>query len=178
MSNIKKNLINSFTFVLMVGFVSSTAVGQQAQQQTPPQPQMQQPQKTDIEVSDKELQKFSNAIDKAQTIQQNAQGDMIQAIKDEGLTVDEYKQIVQSTQQAQQGQQSQANFSQEKMEKARNASQAVGKIQSQTQEQVVQAIQNQGMQPDRFQQILMAIRSDKELQERFQDMQKGQTANN
>jgi len=176
MSKIKKILISSFTFVLMVGFVSSTAVGQQAQQQAPPQPQMQQPQKTDIQVSDKELEKFSNAMDKAQTIQQNAQGKMVQAIQDEGLTVNEYKQIVQSTQQTQQGQQSQANFSQDKLEKARSASQEVGKIQSQTQQQVVKAIQKQGMEPDRFQQILMAIRGDKDLQERYQDMT--QTENN
>lgn len=176
MSKIKKNLISSFTFVVMVGFVSSTALGQQAQQQTPPQPQMQQPQKTDIQVSDKELQKFSSAIDKAQAIQQNAQGKMLQAIKAEGLTIDEYKQIVQSTQQTQQGQQSQADFSQKKLEKARSASQEVGKIQSQTQQQVMQAIQNQGMEPDRFQQILMAIRSDKDLQARYQDMT--QTENN
>ncbi len=172
MSKIRKFFTGAISVLLLSGFVISPAMGQQAQQkQSPPQPQMQQQrQQTDIQVSDQELHTFADAIHKAQTIQQSAQSQMVKAIKDEGLTLDEYKQIVQSTHQSQQGQNSQPDISKKKMEEARSASQAVGKIQSQTQQKVVKAIQGEGMQPKRFQQILTALRNDKDLQARYQGL--------
>jgi len=173
MSHRLKRILTGASIVLLSLSFAAITPAQEAQQQgqqMAPQQQMNQKQ-TNIKVSDQELQKFSNVVNAAQTIQQKAQSKMVKAIQDEGLTIDQYNSIVKQQQNAQaQGQQQSANVPEEQVNKVRAASQKVGQIQTESQQKVVSAIQDEGMQPQRFQQILMAVRNNPDLQQRFQDM--------
>src|SRR5699024_66984 len=78
---------------------------QPSQQQPGPMGQMQQP-APDIDVSDNEAEMFVDAAMEAQEVQMQAQQKMVGIIEDEGLDIQTYQKIAQSTQMGQSSQQS------------------------------------------------------------------------
>lgn len=138
---------------------------QQLQQQM--QQQMQQQQPPSIEVSDEELETFSSALQTIQTIHEDAQPDITEAIKEEGMEPDRFSQIARS----QQNPQSNLEVSDQEMQQFNSAMSQVREIQSDIIEKQKTAVQEEGMSPERFQEILTAVRQDQQLQQRLQSMQ-------
>ncbi len=138
---------------------------QQLQQRL--QQQMQQQQPPSIEVSDEELETFSSALETIQTIYEDAQPDMVEAIKEEGMEPDRFSQIARS----QQDPQSDLDVSDQEMQQFNSALGEIREIQSGIIEKQKTAVKEEGMSPERFQEILTAVRQDQQLQQRLQSMQ-------
>ncbi|MGM0547572.1 MAG: DUF4168 domain-containing protein, partial [Bacteroidota bacterium] len=140
---------------------------QTEQQQQPDQMgQMQQQEAPDVDVSDEEAATFAEAAMSAQEIQMEAQKKMIGVIEDEGLDVETYQKIAQSQQMGGQqgGEGGSGDFSDEDMEKYESATAAMEEMQSDIQDEVSAAIEDAGMEMDRFQDISRAAQQDSALQ--------------
>jgi hypothetical protein len=173
MSNILNYL---FSFVLVIAFIgcqsdtSDNSQKQSPQQQTQQQPdqlgQMQQQSAPDIDVSDSEVQTFVKAVMNAQKVQMKAQKKMIGIIQDEGLDVETYQKMAQSGEPGQtpQGEE----FTEDQMAKYESATTALQEAQGEIQKEVTAAIEETGMEMQRFQQISQAAQQDPELQKRVQ----------
>lgn len=140
---------------------------QQSQQQTqqPGQLGQQQPSAPDVDVSDEEAGTFADAAMEAQQIQMQAQQKMVGIIEDEGLDVQTYQTIAQSTQS---GGQAPDSISDGDMQKYQNATESLKEVQSEIQEEVTNAVENAGMEMQRFQEISKAAQQDQELQKQIQ----------
>lgn len=136
---------------------------QQVRQQLQQQLQQQQ-QQANIEVSDDELQTFSDALQTVQSLYQSSQPEMIQAIQDEGMKPNRFSQIAQSRQNPQ----SDLQVSDKEMEQFNNALESIRQIQSEVMQKQISAVKDEGMTPERFQTILNAVRQDQDLQQRLQ----------
>ncbi len=153
-------------FVTMIMLLSVLAVAPEKVFSQQPQ---QMPQRQNVDVSDQELQKFSNALEKVNTIQQNAQKEMVVAVNDAGLDVQTYNTAVKQMRNAQAP--GEVELSEEKINKVQKASKNVQSIQEQMQQDVKNAIEEEDMKRQRFQQILQAMRTDPSLKQRMQKIQ-------
>ena len=138
-----------------------------AQQRQMPGEGMPQPA---TDVSDEELQEFAAIANELQGMSQQAQQQMMAAVQEEGLQVQRFSQI----QQAQQSPDQQANATEEEMEQYNAALAELEKIQGEVQSEMQATIEEAGMTEMRYQQIGMAIRTNPELQAKFQAMQQPQ----
>jgi len=137
----------------------------QAQQQQDQLGQLQQPPQTDTDVSDKEVETFADAFVDAREVQANAQEKMVDVIEDEGLDVETYQKIAQA---AQRGQAKEADASDEEIEKFENASNKLREVQGEIEKKVKDAVEENGMEMKRFQEISQAAQQDPELQQEIQ----------
>ncbi|MEX0680337.1 MAG: DUF4168 domain-containing protein [Balneolales bacterium] len=153
----------------MAGFVTAflfifTAVSAQGQfQQVPPDQAEEIP-----EVTDDELQVFVDASMQAQQIQMESQMEMIAIVEEEGLDVETYNEILQSRQMGQSD--DEIEVESEEIEKFETASELVGAIEQEMEGKLISAIEEEGLELDRFQQIFVAIQSSPELQQKMQQM--------
>lgn len=134
----------------------------------PAEAQFQQPQQQEapeIEVSDDELELFLEASFSAQEIQTESQQQMVEIVDDEGLDVETYNEIMRSEQTGES-----ADVSSDDKEKFENASEQIREIEQDMEAEITEAIEEEGMEMSRFQEINMGIRQDPELQQRVQQM--------
>lgn len=136
---------------------------QQAQQQFQPDRSAQ-----NIEISDEELQKFTDVSMIAQEIQRSSQQEMLAIVEEEGLDVQTYNVIAEARFNEQSD--DSIDVSSEDLEKFNTASEKVGEIQQEVESEMIQAIEAEGMGMDRFMEINMALQQDQELQQRVQQM--------
>lgn len=143
-----------------------------AQQTKPKMKNNTQEKAPNIEVGDKELDKFVNAVDKVKELQKNAQKDMIDAIKSEGLDTKQFVQIRNS----QNNPKADASdkFSKDQVESYNKAKEKLAEIQKETQKKQVDAIKSEGMDVNRYVQIAKAAQNDSSLLQRIKDKQKEQ----
>ncbi len=145
---------------------------EQSQQQQPSDQmgQMQQQEAPDVDVSDEEAATFAEAAMSAQEIQMEAQKKMIGIIEDEELEVETYQKIAQSQQMGgQQGGGETGDFSDEDMEKYEAATASMEEMQGEIQDDVSAAIEDAGMEMERFQDISRAAQQDSALQTKIQE---------
>lgn len=128
--------------------------------------QMQQP-TVDTDVSDEELEQFLDASAKAQEVQMGFQQQMIDIVEGEGIDVETYIQIAEGIQMGQA--EEDIDVSESDMEKFRSASASIEEVGQEMDAQLAEAIEEEGMSMDRFQEINMAIQQDPELQQRIQE---------
>lgn len=139
---------------------------QQSQQQPGPMGQMQEP-APEVDLSDSEANTFADAAMAAQEIQMSAQKKMIGIIEEEGLDVETYQKIAQSQQMGQT--QGAGDVSDEDMEKFERATKSIQDAQTEIQEEVSTAIENEGMEMQRFQEISRAAQQDTLLQRQIRE---------
>jgi hypothetical protein len=123
------------------------------------------------EVSDAELQKFAKVIPELQEIQQSAQQQVSEAIQSAGLTEDRFRELY-TAQQAPSGEQQQpatAATPQEQQAVEQVVTQ-LETIKSEVQTRREQAVRSQGLEVNRFNEILAAVRQDAGLQQQLQQM--------
>ncbi len=136
---------------------------QQTQQQF--QPDQSAP---NIEVSDEELEKFTEVTMIAQQIQSESQQEMLAIVEEEELDVQTYNTIAESRFNKQSD--DQLDVSAEDIEKFESASAKVEEIQQRVEGEMSEAIEAEGMEMDRYMEINMALQQDQELQQRVQQM--------
>lgn len=129
--------------------------------------QMQNKAKVDS-VTDAELKKFVKSTTKIQKIQQNTQQEVKKLVNDEGMKFPRFQMIMMSKQNPQLA---------DSVKTTKKEEQTIQKIQPQLQkisqgvrQKFVKAIQDQGLTPQRYQQIAQAVRTNPELSQRFQEI--------
>ena len=120
------------------------------------------------EVTDEELKTFVDASMKAQQIQTEAQMEMVAIVEDEGLNVETYNRILQGLQMGQSAVEMEVSDSD--VEKFEVASAQIGEIEEDMEVKLIAAIEDEGLELERFQQIFMAVQSDAGLQQKMQQM--------
>ena len=118
------------------------------------------------DISSEELEQFAAAIQEMRSIQMESRNQVSQAIEQEGLSTTRFREILQ----AQRNPEVETDASQEELQKFENASQKLAQIQRDTQSEMKQAVESQGLEIPRFQEILGAVREQPELQQQVQEI--------
>ena len=160
-------LITLSIMMLLLTGVTPIAYSQQTPpgQQSPPAQQKM----PDIEVSDKELEKFVNAVDKVKDLQENAQKKMVDAIEKEGLDANRFVQINNIDRNPEKD--IKKEVSENELESFNKAKQKVSKMQQNMQNKQVKAIESEGIDVQRYVEIARAAQRDPELRSKIQEMQ-------
>ena len=151
-----------YSFILVFTMAASVAFAQVPQQM---------PQQRDIDVSDGEINQFASVFVELQSMNQGVQQEMMSAVEEEGIEVQRFNQIMQ----AQQDPNKEVEANEEELQNFAKASQAVEQIQAKVQKEMEKVITENDLTVQRYQQIMMAVRTDTELQQRLQQkIQQGQ----
>lgn len=126
-------------------------------------------QSSDLEVNQQELEKFAAAMSEMRSIQIESRDEISAAIDGEGLSKQRFREILQ----AQRNPEIESDASEAEMEKFKSATQQLAQIQRDTQSQMKEAVEAQGLEVTRFQQILSAVRQDPQLRKEVQQMIQG-----
>jgi len=162
----------SLAFILifsLIGFGCNDDQSPDAPPQEPMQDQQMQQQQpaAATDVTDDELDQFVNASTSAQQIQMDSQQEMITIVENEGLAVETYNQIAEGRQMGQTD--DELNVSTEDLERYDRASESIAEVERDIEADLTTAIEDEGMDMQRFQEINMAIQQDPELQQRVQE---------
>ncbi len=149
--------------LLTLLFAAGTAFAQ-VQQQQPPQQQQMPDLPTSAEVSDEEVQKVADTINEFAPIQEKANEKITEAVEAEDLTIERFQQMMMAMQNPQMA--DQVEISDEEMEKLQTLQPKLMEIQSETDEAMMEKIEENGLSLDRYQSIVMGAQQDEELRER------------
>jgi hypothetical protein len=133
-------------------------------QQTPDAQNPQTQQQTSNDFNDQELKQFANAAEKVIVIQQETEQKMVQVIEEENLEIDKFNSILKAQQSPDA---EEVDASEEEMQAFNNATQKLIQIQNKVQDDMVQAIEAEGLEPQKYQEIMLAYQSDPELKARI-----------
>jgi hypothetical protein len=132
--------------------------------------QQDEPAATNQEVKDdystEELKEFIEANREATKVQQEAEQKMVSAIEEEGLDINTFNEILTSQQQGDQ----QAQMAEEDMEKFNKAAEKVIEIQEETTAEVEEAIQDSGMEVEKYKEMMLAYQQSPLVQEKIHKM--------
>lgn len=172
---------------LMVGCSSDDSEQSPPQDQQQPQQPQQQQQGQDApnlqekqqsvdpsSITDEELKKFADAMQKAQKIQSDARSDMQEIVEDEGLTFKRFQQIMMSKQSPKM--QDKVDVSDEEQEKMDNIQPQMEEAQKSARQDITESIESTGISMERFKEIGQAMRQNKELLKRYKQFQPGPDA--
>lgn len=153
---------------LVLLFASSLSAQAQAQK---PAPKPQAPAAPQVQIAPEELQKFSNTIKQLQVIQQGAVTEMTKVVQRGGLSEQRFMQIYQA--QRNPSAQPTPKITPKEQQNFEQASTKIKDIQQQTQSKMMQVVEKEGLNVQRFNQIMAAVRQDRALQQKVQQMIQG-----
>ncbi len=160
---IKKSKMKYLKYLLTsaVTFLIGTQLlfAQVQQQPQPPSPD---------DVTDQELTLFANALIELEPIQEKLQGEIQKVVEDEDMNMERFQQIMIAMQNPQMA--DQAEITDEEQEKIGNMQPKVVELQMGAQEEMVNTIEENGLNVQRYQQIIMGVQQHQELAERLQDI--------
>lgn len=151
--------VGSVASILMLG-ISGTAV---AQQQNSQQQIFQQQPSAAASVRDEELQRFANVVQTVQSIKNQALTKMRQELQDRELNWQRFDRFMQQQQGNGNGNLNLSPEEKQQFQQARNRIRQIGK---QARSQIQQAVREEGLQVNRFQEIFHAVRQNRKLRER------------
>lgn len=164
MFSLKKSVLILIGTFLMAG--AAFGQGQQQQQAQSINPDS---------VSDKELKKFANAANEIQGLQRDAQKQLMSILDEEGMQPQRFQKIMMSQQNPQMAQNVQVTEKEEKI--IQKIQPKLMKINQQMRQQQMKVIQEKEITMQRFNNLAQAIRSNKELNQRFMEIVNDTTAN-
>lgn len=147
------------TFVVTI-LLSSQMLFAQGQPQQPPVP-------APDEVSDQELTLVASTLQDLEPIQEELQNDIREVVESKNMNMERFQEILVAMQNPQMA--DQADISEEEQEKIGEMQPKVMELQMGAQEQMVSAIEDNGLEVQRYQQIIMGIQQHQELAERLQN---------
>ncbi len=157
------------TLVIMMGVILSTGTIFAQQQQMPPQPQPLSPD----EVTDAQLEMVLNVSQSVQGMQQEADTKMREVIAEQDMEYSRFQQIMMAQQNPQMA--GQLNLTEEEKTTIQEVQPELQKITQEIQQGYMTAIQDEGLTPQKFQQIAQAIQAHPEVAERFEAIKSEQT---
>jgi hypothetical protein len=174
MTHTLKYISSLILVITLISCQSDDTSDQTAQQQTPQQQsqqsqqlpgQMGQQSAPDVDLSEEEAETFADAIIAAQKVQAGAQQELVSIIEDEGLDIETYQKIAQASQQGQEP--ADSVIEDGDMEKFDSANESIKEAQQGIQSDVADAVEEAGMEMERFQEINRAVQQDPELQKQI-----------
>jgi hypothetical protein len=148
--------------LLLIGatFAVTSALAQgMGQQQMPDIP-------TSEDVSEEELNTFVSTITEIEPIQVQLNSDMQEVIQSQDISIQRFQQLMQAMQNPQMAQQ--VEITDEERQQIQEIEPELSELQMKAQEEMVQKIQENGMDMQRYQAIMMGAQQDQELMTRLQ----------
>jgi len=152
-----KNVISSLLVIVTLG-----VSGLNAQNTQMP------PQQKQIEVSQSELTQFAEVFQKMRMLNQEAQKEMMEVIKDEGFELQRFNEIHQASMDPNK----EVELSDAEDAKYKAAVKELESMQPEFQKEMQDLIADSDLSMERYQKIAMALRADAELQKRLQEVLK------
>lgn len=121
---------------------------------------------TAAKVSEKDLQSFVEVNKKMFSIQTELEKQMIQAIEDNGLTVERYVEIAMKEDPAERAKAA----SEDELAKVEKVTQKVESINEDLQKKGLEVITKQGLTPEKYEEIAMSLQNSPENQKRYNEM--------
>lgn len=118
--------------------------------------------------SDDELKSFVQANEKVMAIQMQAEQSMIEAIENEGLTVDRFHQILEQQRDPQRG----TETSEEELKSFNNAAQVILQENAKVEAEMTTTIEEQGIDIETYKQIMLAYQQSPAVQSRVNGLVK------
>ncbi|HLR25834.1 MAG TPA: DUF4168 domain-containing protein [Fodinibius sp.] len=144
-------------FLLIAG---SVAQGQQKQQPT-----------ESDSVTDSELKKFADVSVESQKVQREMTEQVDSMLSEEDMDMQRFRQIMLSKRNPQMADSIEVSDKEE--ETMKKIQPKLMKLNQEAQQEMVSIIQDNGLEPQRFQQIMQAVRTQPKVMERFQKIQQG-----
>lgn len=165
---LKQLLVGSSAFALLFagGLSAQEAPAPESQPQTQEAPSA----PTATEVSPEELEQFARVIPQLQEVQQSAQQEAAQVIQESGLSTDRFREIYQSEQE---GAAPTSEVTPEEQQSYEAASTKIESLEQEVRSQQEEILQSEGLEPQRFGEILVAVRQDPALQQQVQELLQG-----
>ena len=116
-------------------------------------------------VSDADLQLFASAFMQVQEVDHQAQAEMIEVVEENGFTVDRFNEIHQSLHSPD----VEIELTQDEAANFESANNSIGEIQVEAQQEMASRIEEEGLTINRYQEIMMAVQNDMELQQQLQE---------
>lgn len=154
--------ITSLLFIAITFAFSSAfaqGMGQQQQQQMPDVP-------TSEDVSDEELNQFVTTITEIEPIQVELQTDVQKLVEEQNLSMERFQELMMAMQNPQMA--DQVEISDEEREQIQNIQSDLSDLQMKAEEKMVEKIEENGMNVQRYQAIMMGAQQDQELMTRLQ----------
>ncbi|MAO63847.1 MAG: hypothetical protein CL666_02485 [Balneola sp.] len=158
----KTFLKHTLTIIIGIFFVTGAAFAQQ--QQMPQQPEPLSPE----EVTGEDLEMVASVSQAAQGIQQEADSKMRKVIEEEGMEYNRFQQIMMAMQNPQMAQQ--IDISSEEQQTIQSVQPELQQINNEARTQYMQAIEEEGLTPQKFQQLAVTIQSNQEVADRFEEI--------
>jgi len=170
MNILNKKLKGLAVAILIMGCctVTETAVAQKkAQKQKDKQPaqteiQQQEPAQT-AEFSDQDLQQFADASARLMVVQQEGEQTMMNILQEEKLSVEQFNEMAKAHQDQKL---SEVQATPEEMAAFNKAAQRMVEMQPEFQQDLEEAIQQDGMTLEKFEQIMLAYQQNQSVQQR------------
>ena len=149
---------------LLVGLICFVPLTAAWAQDTVPQPSV----GIREDFSDDELKSFVQANEKVMAIQMEAEQSMIEAIENEGLTVDRFHQILEQQRDPQRG----TETSEEELKSFNNAAQVILQENAKVEAEMTTTIEEQGIDIETYKQIMLAYQQSPAVQSRVNGLVK------
>lgn len=120
----------------------------------------------EAEISDNELGKFADAYINIQMQNQEAQQEMIAIIENEGLKIERFSEIEQSSMDPNK----KVDATDAEMKMHANATAKIDKMQPEMEKKAKEGIESKGLTFERFQELAAVIQQDQSLQQRLQNI--------
>lgn len=152
-------IISTVLFAALFATSAAFAQGQMGQQQMPDVP-------TSNDVSDEELTKFVTTITEIEPIQIELQADVEELVEEEEIAFERFQQLMMAMQNPQMAEQIQITDAER--EKIQNIQPKLSELQMKAEEEIIEKIEDNGLNVERYQAIMMGAQQDQELMERLQ----------
>lgn len=139
--------------------ITGSAVAQIQQQQQPAQADS---------ISDAELEQFAAVTQESQEVQQDMREQVDSMLAEEEMEMERFQEIMMSKRNPQMA--DSVEVSEEEEATMEAIQPKLMELQQQSQQQMVSIIQDNGLEPQRFQQIMQAVRTNPDVMKRFQEL--------
>lgn len=131
------------------------------------QPQQQQPAQADS-ITDAELEKFADVTAESQKVQQKMRDELDSMLAEQDMEMERFQKIMMSKRNPQMA--DSVEVSPEEEETMEAIQPKLMEMQQKSQQEMVSIIQDNDLQPQRFQQIMQAVRTNPDVMKRFQEI--------
>jgi hypothetical protein len=158
-----KNLTR-YTFLIVLGVIIGSNPLFAQQQQMPPQPK---PLSAD-EISKEDLQMVAHVSSAIQNIQMEADKKVRSMLKEEEMEYTRFQEIMRAQQNPQAA--SKADMTEDEKATLQKVQPKLMQISQETRQQYMGAIEDEGLTPQKFQQLAQAIQTNPEVAKRFEEV--------
>ncbi len=152
-------IISTVLFAALFATSAAFAQGQMGQQQMPDVP-------TSNDVSDEELTQFVTTITEIEPIQIELQADVEELVEEEEIAFERFQQLMMAMQNPQMAEQ--IEITDAEREKIQNIQPKLSELQMKAEEEIIEKIEDNGLNVERYQAIMMGAQQDQELMQRLQ----------